>query len=528
MTKIFLPWLKKLLRASYQYKGRNILDQARDAATERYNKQVGTNEDGTPKWEAIPQYYNNYGISFFYEITPKALKSLVQHHTKSDNVGVHAAVLDKLHEVINGSIEYEEDPDVPKINGVRDISKGVNDKALMHRFYGAVIIDGKPYRVMTLMREEKNPVVGNGIHAYEVQKIEVLDEETPNTPNGVGSHPQPKVGSSYPLAKLLQNVGKSYEKEKKLLDESKIADESTDLYRDPDETEDIWNDQSMGLDETLYSRGKKTTPSERDGAVSGNPSAEGLPQGGSAHQSRNPHAQPLDAAKVRQNTEVTMRSIKKILNKGEILDGKRAIKTESQAIRALGNALHLDRADTSQSYYGDFYEGDLIAGDQTVRVRISTHPANGARIGNAPTDDKLSIVIRKNGEHFSSGEHGGYTEYIYEPGEISPADAANAIVKGIEQLIVTGEFVDDTAIFLYFDRRFSQTFRLEKGSITRKNSKFVRFLIPQSKLNLLTQITLKKQHYADFTHRTCRNRRHQSGRGHSFLRELTGFQVLRH
>ena len=57
----------------------------------------------------------------------------------------------------------------------------------MHRFYGTVIIDGKPYRVMTLMREEKNPIVGNGIHAYEVQKIEVLDEETPNTPNGVGT-----------------------------------------------------------------------------------------------------------------------------------------------------------------------------------------------------------------------------------------------------------------------------------------------------------------------------------------------------
>ena len=46
-----------------------------------------------------------------------------------------------------------------------------------------MIIDGKPYRVMTLMREEKNPIVGNGIHAYEIQKIEVLDE-TPNTPNG--------------------------------------------------------------------------------------------------------------------------------------------------------------------------------------------------------------------------------------------------------------------------------------------------------------------------------------------------------
>ena len=38
---------------------------------------------------------------------------------------------------------------------------------------------------------------------------------------------------------------------KKLLDESKIADESTDLYRDPDEVEDILNDQSMGMQERI-------------------------------------------------------------------------------------------------------------------------------------------------------------------------------------------------------------------------------------------------------------------------------------
>ena len=120
----------------------------------------------------------------------------------------------------------------------------------MHRFYGTVIIDGKPYRVMTLMREEKNPIVGNGIHAYEVQKIEVLDEETPNTSNGVGTLNSELEG--YPLAKLIKDVGKTMEKDKKLLDESKIADESTDLYRDPDETDDVWTNQSLGLQETDF------------------------------------------------------------------------------------------------------------------------------------------------------------------------------------------------------------------------------------------------------------------------------------
>ena len=201
----------------HQYKGRNILDQARDAAIERYNKQVGTNEDGTPKWEAIPQYYNNYGISFFYEITPKALKSLVQHHTKSDNVGVHAAVLDKLHEVINGSIEYEEDPDVPKINGVRDITKGVNDNVLIHRFIGAVRIDGKNYRVISKIKEYRETHLSARPSTYQVTEIEVFDEETPNTPNG-----SKRANGYVHVAKLLKDFEKKHDGGKKNLMRAKI------------------------------------------------------------------------------------------------------------------------------------------------------------------------------------------------------------------------------------------------------------------------------------------------------------------
>lgn len=243
----------------HQYKGRNILDQARDAAIERYNKQVGTNEDGTPKWEAIPQYYNNYVISFFYEITPKALKSLVQHHTKSDNVGVHAAVLDKLHEVINGSIEYEEDPDVPKINGVRDISKGVNNNVLIHRFIGAVRIDGKTYRVISKIKEYRETHLSARPSTYQVTEIEVFDEETPNTPNG-----SKRANGYVHVAKLLKDFEKKHDGGKKILDESKIADESTDLYRDPDETEDIWNDQSLGLQERITAAATRLANNHRD------------------------------------------------------------------------------------------------------------------------------------------------------------------------------------------------------------------------------------------------------------------------
>lgn len=175
----------------------------------------------------------------------------------------------------------------------------------MHRFYGAVVVDGAPYRVMTLMREERNASVGNGIHAYEVQKIEVLDEETPNTPNGVGSHPQSEIASSYPLAKVIKKVEKAHDSGKNLLSESEKVDESTDLYRDPDETEDIspddatsassqhnsrergstfdlhdvWKDQSMGLHERMTAaatrlankhRANKTLRNDAMRAIGGN------------------------------------------------------------------------------------------------------------------------------------------------------------------------------------------------------------------------------------------------------------------
>ena len=113
----------------------------------------------------------------------------------------------------------------------------------MHRFFGVVRIDGTDYRVMTLMREDARSGRGNGIHAYEVTKIELLDgnstggyalnsELEGHSPNGVGT-----LNSElerYPLTKVIKDVGKTMEKDKKLLDESKIADESTDYNKGKD------------------------------------------------------------------------------------------------------------------------------------------------------------------------------------------------------------------------------------------------------------------------------------------------------
>ena len=60
----------------------------------------------------------------------------------------------------------------------------------------------------------------------------MFDEETPNTPNG-----SKRANGYVHVAKLLKDFEKKHDSGKKILDESKIADESTDLYRDPEETE---------------------------------------------------------------------------------------------------------------------------------------------------------------------------------------------------------------------------------------------------------------------------------------------------
>ena len=129
--------------------------------------------------------YNNYGSTFSYTITGNAIEICLspKHQDKSSNKGLHLALAEHIDEIIGSSIEVEEHPDYVKVDGKR--GEAINPNAIMHRFYGLAIIDGTPCRVMTLMREEKNSATSNGIHSYEVQKIEMLDNELPSISNGV-------------------------------------------------------------------------------------------------------------------------------------------------------------------------------------------------------------------------------------------------------------------------------------------------------------------------------------------------------
>lgn len=158
---------------------------------------------------------------------------------KSDSQDVHLAVLKVLPSVLKESIDAETHPDFIKgADGERRTDNGINKDLLVHRCYGAVNIDGKIYRVkITLKEEARNKDLPHKAYSYEATKIELLagtlvkpEGDNPNTNSsqmepleaidaqaqGYGSH----SNNSISVANLLKNVEMSYDKGKKLLDES--------------------------------------------------------------------------------------------------------------------------------------------------------------------------------------------------------------------------------------------------------------------------------------------------------------------
>lgn len=230
MTKIFLPkgsWFE-------------AVDAAVHDAIEKYTR-PGKDKDGNEIRVPIPQNSNNFGAEFDYGISRKSIEESINEEQIKKSLdgeasrGVHLAVLNHLDKVIGESIEIEEHPDYIKKNGKRNPENGFNENILVHRFVGAIKVDGKEYRVKTTMLEYKQADMASREYAYDVTKIEVLDDTTPNTPDDLDR----AAKGLLPLAKVIKNLEKSYDSGKKILDESKNADESTDLYRDPDEAEDI-------------------------------------------------------------------------------------------------------------------------------------------------------------------------------------------------------------------------------------------------------------------------------------------------
>lgn len=145
----------------------------------------------------------------------------------SENAGVHLSALKYLPQIIEQSIDVEIHPDYVKGEGShRAVENGIGrSDVLVHRLYGCINIDGRLYRVETTMYEYRgtSEQKKNTPHSYEVTKIELL--EAPQRSDR--RHSAMTSSNSISGAKLLQNVEKSYEKGKKVLDESRKKWRST-------------------------------------------------------------------------------------------------------------------------------------------------------------------------------------------------------------------------------------------------------------------------------------------------------------
>ena len=163
------------------------------------------------------------GREITYTISGRSIGKYLSNSAidRSDNLGAHLSVLKNLPSVISTSIEAEVHPDYIKGgDGIRHPENGYNDDKLIHRFYGAVNIEGETYRVKTTIEESRENKINTTPHSFEVTEIELLSEDN----SSIGLEPTVSPSNSevpHRTAKLLQGVEKSYDTGVKLLDESK-------------------------------------------------------------------------------------------------------------------------------------------------------------------------------------------------------------------------------------------------------------------------------------------------------------------
>ena len=168
------------------------------------------------------------GKEIEYEISRRTVDKYLSASAieKSDNLGVHLSVLKALPEIISESVEAEVHPDYLKgFDSKRRPENGYNPDTLIHRFYGAVRIDGDMYRVKTTIKETRENKLAPVPHSYEVTEIGLLPED--NSPEMEPTVSPQKAEAPHGMANLLKNVEKSYEPGVKLIGNRQVSDPNT-------------------------------------------------------------------------------------------------------------------------------------------------------------------------------------------------------------------------------------------------------------------------------------------------------------
>ena len=209
---------------------------------------------------------DSIGKAFKYTISNEAVQKYVSSSAtkQSSNMGVHLAALKKLPEIISKSIEAEVHPDYTKgSDGRRGSRNRINEKSLVHRFYGAIEIDGSIYKVKTTMREYRDSNISATAHSYEVTHIELFEAPSDNTTMSTGEPVAMTSNSSIDVAKLLKDVEKSYDPGVKLLDVSaEMSLESAGEAENKD-SENLWR-LPWGIAQRWSTRKKKAAERQRN------------------------------------------------------------------------------------------------------------------------------------------------------------------------------------------------------------------------------------------------------------------------
>lgn len=179
------------------------------------------------------------GVRHDCAITATAIEKYLSSKAidKSVSRDLHLKVLPLLSRVLANSVEVEVHPDYNKVDEVRKPENGYNAETLMHRFYGAVEVDGEVYRAKSTIKEYRDKNTQLKPYTYEVTNIELL---TDSAEDAETTHIRPvsEDNNSISATKLLQNVEKSYDLGKKVLEES--VDESFSISRNNEATIDKW------------------------------------------------------------------------------------------------------------------------------------------------------------------------------------------------------------------------------------------------------------------------------------------------
>ncbi len=165
---------------------------------------------------------------FQYQISRSAIHKYLHPSAtdKSENISVHLSTLKSLIEIINASIEVEIHCSYLKSGNGRCLENPIDRTMLIHRFYGLINHLNNFYRIKITVKEYRDTYRTNKPYTFEAIKIELLDES--NSPTSASNGPNSQGGLSIRVANILQNIEKSYDKGKFLLEES---EKSVDYFR---------------------------------------------------------------------------------------------------------------------------------------------------------------------------------------------------------------------------------------------------------------------------------------------------------